>query len=120
MKFTHLDAHVRSLPYKHYKDTAEYLKGEYVENKRTLDDVADELDIGVQKLRAILAYLHIEKPRREIPVTLDQARRMSIDDLGLLYKVSRATAWRWKRAILNRAADAEASLGDDVLGAGVK
>lgn len=103
MKLTHIDAFLRDLG---YRDTVDYIQKEYIKKRRTLEDVADEMEVGVQKLRAILAFLHIEKPRKEIPITLDQARRMRPEDLGLMYGVSRATAWRWKRIILSEAADA--------------
>ena len=117
MKLTHLNAYVQQ---EGYPDLATYLNKNYIEKPGTLEAIADDLDISVCKLRSALEFLGIKKPKKPIPLTLADAKRMGPDDIARAHHVSRATAWRWKRFILRRDADGVAVEATDVPDAGAK
>ena len=103
MKLTHLNAYVQR---EGYADLSRYLIDKYINNPGTMEAIADDLDISVCKLRSVFKFLGIEKPEKPIPLTYADAKRLGPDDIARAHHVSRSTAWRWKRIILSRGADA--------------
>lgn len=86
---------------KGFDDLASYLKDQYIDKGFSLDAVAFDLCISVNKLRQLLDEFHVHKPERKIPITLKEAKRMSPDAIAKAHGVSRSTAWRWKKTILD-------------------
>lgn len=111
MNISHINAYAKS---KGYKDALHCITILYVEKDMPLEEVAEELEITMHSLRRLIQELHILKPKRQNPLTLDDAKRMGPDAIAVKYKVSRSTAWRWKRAILRLAPDLEESEEVDV------
>lgn len=105
VKVTQLEAMVKL---KGFKSLEDYLKDQYLVNRYSLDAVAADLEISINKLRQILDEFHIIKPENKIPISLKDAKRLSLDSIAKTHGVSRSTAWRWKKTIL----DTEKALED--------
>lgn len=109
MKLTHLNATAKLLG---YEDIEDFLVKSYIEKKMSIEAMADEVDLGVGTIRKLLGQFKIEKPKKEIPLSVADARRMGPDALAKLLNVSRATAWRWKREVIAREAARAAAAAD--------
>ena len=109
MKISHLDAMCQVKGFESFKD---FITEKWLKSKRPLEEIADDMEISVSFLRKMITKLDIDKPIKTIPVTLQDARRMTVDGIASKYKVPRSTAWRWRQAILNQHAD---GAGDEVI-----
>ncbi len=117
MNISHLNAMAKTLGFENISD---YLRDRYVDKRWTQDEICEEISLSKLPVRKLLGELCIEKPKLDIPMTYEDAKRMGPDGLAVKYKVSRATAWRWKRIVMARHADLEADGEDYAPDAGAK
>jgi hypothetical protein len=108
MKISHLEAVTKVLG---YSSLESYLVNRYSLEGKPLDEIAFELDVGVRTVNNLVKEFRISKAIRKIPLTPKDAKRLDLNTIAKIHGVSRATAWRWKCAIL-RTEKAVAKLED--------
>jgi transposase len=99
MKQVHLDALAKSLG---FDSISNFIIDRYVTKKMSQEAIADELSMTIEAVRKLIKQFDVHKPKLEIPLKYEDAVRHGPDHLAIMLKVSRATAWRWKRIIIAR------------------